>query len=461
MSEHRKHLRGKADVRIKRGTWKHDPPQPKRGRMLWGMLVLTGLAVAVVVADDEWAWRDSLRRIAHGQEIPAFRANEWADAAAVRAKLADDLLKTELTPTVEDKDKRRTLALYTLISAAGDSVISQGDKAMGALMEELCLDVDWLEEMVCFCPMVYAETALPILAHIYRMEKKRMAGMPANRRLAAATAFEFARVGLDKEKALAAYLFYAASGQKHWLNGRFSELTLWQMSVIAARMTDETWSNTTTLAWFQRNCSLPSRGYITLGNTLGANECSLFGEPVDSVYFRALYRDAAEGGTASVFEASGCSTERDRAYYVATAACANGVPALVASAGQDAACLVDVDGKWEASSPTVEGMTCTWSFLGQNHLDFVQLASALGAEMDKTLSSYRLAHMAQFLYDAGNQPLAHSFFREAVKQQPLNYAAWLGFHACGGSKAEIAEAVKYFDKFPSVAAAIGSLSSAQ
>ncbi len=432
-------------------------PRPKRGRTLVGGLVALGIVAVFVVADDEWAWRDTLRRMAHGEEVPAYRVNAWSDAQSVREKLADALLTSDLAPTVEDRATRRDLALHTLIVAAGDEVISRGEKEMGELMQELCLDVEWLEEMVCFCPMVDAPKALPMLAHIYHAEKKKMVGMPGNRRFASAIAFEFARAGLSREQALEAYRFYAAGGQKHWLNNHFSELSIWELRVIAARCTDAEWGNQVTLNWFQRNSRLPAQGYVTVGEALGARSHSLFGVAVDSPTFLALYRDASEGGTASMYEASGCSTAHDRALYAATAACANGVPALVASNDEAAVCLVDVNGRWESSAPVPELATCSWAFFGQNNPDFVKLAAALGGDMEKSLQSFRLTHMAQFLYESGNQPLAHTFFRKAVEQQPLNYAAWAGYHSCGASQEEMARGLKHFEQLPGVAAALSAL----
>ncbi len=409
------------------------------------------------MADKQWMWRDSLRRLAEGQEIPAFRVNEWSDASAVREKLEERLLTTELLPKVEDRTACRNLALYSLLSAAGDSVISNGGSHMGMLMEELCIDLEWLEEMVYFCPMEHAEAAMPILAYIYHSERRKMAGSPANRRLASAIAFEYASAGLGQEAAKAAYLFYAASGQKRWLNNYFAGLSLWEMRVLAARSTDDEWCKPSTLAWFQRNTRLPAQGYVTLEDVLGARERCLFGEEVGSADFLVLFRDEDGGGAASIYEASGCSTAKDRALYVATAACANGIPALVAFSAKAATCMVDVNGTWELSETMPEGAICTWGYLGQKHPDFVKLVAQLGAEKDRTLASARLAQMGQFLYCAGNKPLAHNYFREAVKVQPLNYAAWSAFHACGGSGAEIAEGAQHFETLPGVAAALRAL----
>ncbi len=424
--------------------------------MLLAMVLGMSAVAAIVVADDEWAWRDSLRRMARGEVVPAYRANTWADAASVSEELADSLLTSDLSPSLDDWETRRDLALYTLVSAAGDSTISREGDAMGKLMEELCIDVDWLEEMVYFCPLEHAKTAMPILAHIYRMEKKRMEGMPAHRRLASAISFEFARAGLGQDAALEAYQFYVSGGQKHWLNHQFTKLAIWQMRVIAARYTDSVWSNKETLTWFQRNNRLPAQGYVHAGEKLGNHELSLFGQRVDTQGFRALYGDADEGGTASLYEASGCSTAHNRAFYAATAACANGVPALVAVAADDAVCLVDVNGKWETSAPLPEGASCSWGYLGQYHPDFVKLAAAHGQEIDKTLASARLAAMGQFHYESGNRPQAQEWYREAVKTQPLNYAAWLGYQAAGAGQDALQQAPSHFEQLPGVAAALRS-----
>ncbi len=430
--------------------------EPKlRKKLLW-LLGAAAVVAGVIVADDAWMLRDSLRRLAQGEEIPAFRAAEWANAQSIRESLSGSLLTSELTPSPEERRTRRNLALHTLVSAAGEAVISEGGEGMGALMEELCLDVDWLEEIVYFCPMAHAEKALPILAHLFTAEKRRLDGMPANRRLAAAIAFEFARAGLEPQQAREVFLFYASAGQKQGLNRYFPELSLWEMRVIASRFADAEWSRMEVLGWFQRNTRLPAAGYASLGNSLGTREQTLFGEPVESAAFSVLYRGSAEGGIASMYEASGCSTPLIRAQYAATAACANGVPALVVSGNSGAVCMVHVNGSWVVSGEPEEGMVSSWHFCGQEHPDFVRLASALGKDRDKTLAAARLAQMGQFFYDAGNRPLSHTCFREALKLSPQHYAALAAFRACGASGEEIAAAASHFEQLPGVAAALSA-----
>ncbi len=455
MAGHHQHARGRIKTQPRTGGRRREPEKPlNRGRVLAGLLIAMGAVAAVVVADDEWAWRDSLRRMSKGEVIPAYRANEWADALAIREGLAEDLLAAELSPSAEDWEARRDLALYTLIVSAGDATITRGGASMGRLMEEICVDVDWLEEMTCFCPLEHAQKALPILAHIYSVERKRMAGMPANRRLASAIAFEFARAGLNEQAALESYLLYASSGQKQWLNNRFFELSLVQMRVIAARLTDAQWGNRDTISWFQRNNRLPARGYTRLADCFEDHQLCLLGTEVGSPAFMALYRNEEAGGTAGVYEASGCSTAQSRALYAATAACANGVPALVADNGSEAACMVSVNGNWELSAPVPEGAACSWRFCGQNHPDFMMLAAALGEDKQKTMACARLQHLGQFFYASGNIPQAHAYFREAVTLQPRNYEAWVSYFSAGASRDELDAAVKHFEDMPGVAAAL-------
>ncbi len=453
---HQSHRLPAAQPRVQ--SWQMEPPpRPSRGRGLLVMIALAGVAALLVVSDNEWEWRDTLRRLIEGESMPAFRAYEWQDVRAVRETLAKNLMKAEWRPTTApSREHCRDLALHALTVAAGDAAISHGGEAVGKLLEELGLDVDWLEDIVYFCPLEHAGSALPLLAHIYRMEQRSLTNMPAHRRLAAAIAFEFARAGLDKDEALAYYLHYAAPGQKSRLNNRFDKLAIWELSALAARGTDTRWSGKTTYAWFQGNCRLPAQGYLHAGNILGEQETSLFGVAVDSPEFKAIYRDAAAAGTANLYQDSGCSTQLSRASYAASAACANGVPAIVVSAGADAACMVDVNGRWETSAPLPEGASSTWSFMGHNHPDFVRLAAALGADYEATLAGARLAQMGQFHYDIGNQPLAQSFLREAVKVQPLHAAAWQAYRAAGATVDDMQQAAAHFAELPGVAAALNT-----
>ncbi len=452
------HSGGSGAHRHKGQPWRMEPPPPqKRGRGMMVLLLLVGGAAVFLVSDHEWKWRESLQRLVQGQASPAFRANEWSDVRAVRETLSERLLTTDLTSSGLEHDTCRDLALYSLIMAAGEPVFSRNGAELCELMEELSLDTNWLEEIVHWCPMKHAENALPLLAHIYHKEKARMAGMPEHRRLAAAIAFEFARAGLGAEAAHAHYQYYASSGKKFQLNNRFARLAIWEMAALASRGTDAKWNSSRTLEWFQRNARMPAQGYVHAGQALGAHEECLFGVEVDTPAFMEIYRDAAADGTAKIYEASGCSTPLSRAAYAATAACANGVPAVTVSWGDGAACMVDVCGRWEASAPMPEDASCSWNFMEQAHPDFVRLAAALGGEKDKSLAAARLALMAQFLYDAGNRPLAQSLYRESVNVQPLNYAAWAGYHTAGASREEMQQAAAHFTEFPGVSAALHRL----
>ncbi len=453
MAEHNQQDWNEAASRQRMNAWRAvNPPPPRKGRFLLGCIVLMGVVAALVVSDNTWQWRDTLQRLARGEEAPAYRASEWQDARSLRSGFEEELATTTAHVSELGKDGRRDLALYTLLVAAGEDVLSQGGEDMGVLMEELGMDVDWLEELVYYCPVEHAATALPMLAYIFHVERKGME-QPECRRLATAIAFEFARVGKGREDALTLYQFYVGGSRKSQLNTSFSGLPLWRLRVLAERGTDERWGNATTLLWFQRNGSLPAQDYVGVGEILKHNHLSLFGVEVDSRDFWDIYRDAAAEGAGHVYEASGCSTSHNRAHYAATAACANGVPAFVAANDKEAVCMVDVNGKWVSSAPVPEGATCSWCIMEQSHHpDFILLAAALDADRDKTMDSLRLVELGKFHFARGNVPLSHACFREALRLQPLNAEAWLEFRSCGAAAEDLAGLSAALADYPGVVA---------
>ena len=222
-------------------AWRAGYPYPSRkGHFLLWCLLFAGCAAALVVSDDIWQWRDTLRRLARGEEAPAYRIADWQNPHALHLNLEKNLAMTTSRMAELGKKGRRDLALHALLTSAGEDIFTREGERLGALMEELGLDLVWLEELVYYCPLDHATTALPILTYIFHAERRGME-QPECRRLATAIAFEFGRAGKSKEEALGLYRFYVGGSRKSQLNSSFADLPLWRMRVLAERGTDARW----------------------------------------------------------------------------------------------------------------------------------------------------------------------------------------------------------------------------
>ncbi len=434
-----------------------------RRRRRWLVLGLLAACIAVLaVADSKWEWRDYLRRLIEGEDLPAFRAAEWQDARAVRETLRQRLTVADPRRELEEKATRRDLALYTIIASAGDSALSRSAPELHAFMEELSANTDWLEEIAYGMPLEHAAGGLRLLASLYLHERSGITSFPECRRFATALAFACARAGLDESATMERYRFYVAGSQRYRLNAGFEGLAIWEMSVIAAQGLDARWGELDTLAWFQDNVRLPAQEYPRVADSLAGNARSLFGVMVGTEEFYTLYRDSVESGMARVCADSGCSTPRDRAGYAAAAACANGVPAVVVGAGEQAQCLVDVKGRWVGSADLPEGAVGSWSLWEHKEVDFLRLIADIGrgSEVSATMDACRLAGMGSYLLSQGNAPQGQELLRAAIKAQPLYYPAWRDYLASGAPKGEAERAAQLFAAYPAVQQSLAAAAAA-
>ncbi len=430
--------------------------QPRRGRVLVLLALLAAAIVSLVVADAKWEWRDNLRRIIEGEEVPAFREAAWRDTRSVRETLQQRLMLADPLRELEDVATRRDLALLAIINAAGDSAISRGSADLHRLMETLSADVTWLEEIAYGLPPEHSAGGLQLLADLYRNERNGIESFPECRRFASALAFSAARSGLGPAETISRYRFYVAGSQRYRLNSAFAHLAMWEMAIIATQGLDPAWGELETLAWFQDNVRLPAQEYPHVAGRIASNTRSLFGVTVDTEEFYTIYRDAVEKGMATISADSGCSTAHSRAGYAAAAACANGVPAVVASDGEHAVCLVDVAGTWTGSGDIPAGARCSWPAWGHDSPDFLRLVAKVGraSEVAATMNASRLAEMGRFFISRGNRPQGQALLREAVKAQPLHYAAWRDYLAAGAPGSERERAAALFADYPAVQAAL-------
>ncbi len=433
------------------------PRSPRRGRFLVTLALVVAVIAGLVAADAKWEWRDYMRRLMEGEDLPAFREAEWKDARTVRETLQSRLALIDPARDMEETSTRRDLALLSIINAAGDAAISRSSADVHKLMEALSSDTDWLEEIAYALPPQKSAAALNLLAAIYRNERSDMESFPECRRYASALAYAAARAGLSATDALARYRVFVAGSQRYRLNADFAGRSMWEMSIIATQGLDPRWGELETLTWFQNNVRLPAQEYPCIADSLPGNTRSLFGVLVGSEEFYTLYRDAVEKGMATVITASGCSTPEGRAGYAATAACANGVPAVIAGNGEQATCLVKVGSTWVGGEVPPDAH-CSWAAWGYDSPDFLRLVATVGSgtRHNATLAGCRLVEMARFLVSQGNIPRAQEVLRDAIEAQPLHYAAWSEYLASGVPDSERARALNTFADYPGVQATLAA-----
>lgn len=130
-------------------------------------------------------------------------------------------------------ENRLDLARITMLRRAGAQAVQQAASTfLGAeMMAKLGNDLNWMCGLLYSGPTENLGTALEYLAAIYAADDFRLKE-PVTRRIATATALEFAREGWSKEDMLARFKFYNDAWHADKLNAIFDELAYWDTRLV-------------------------------------------------------------------------------------------------------------------------------------------------------------------------------------------------------------------------------------
>lgn len=298
-------------------------------------------------------------------------------------------------------------------------------------------DQEWMEGFFNSGPVPNIGLALEKLAALYRRDPK-IASHPLYRKLATATALEYARQS-DKEmnnpkkkkdfhpswtdeRMFQTYDYYRTSHAKGLLNPVFDTLDYWDMRILTGRGPGD-WTSPESLTWLRDNVRLPAQQYVGACWQAPYRLHNEFGESIHSgASYYAPFDGMFKGGRAEMTRevgavCGGLST------YGATAAIANGVPALTMGEPGHCAYTVRPDKEWVPAYSLSWKRGCHWNFYGEKWSLLIATQNTFSDKAARDLSG-KLVVLGDAARKAGHKDRAGELYRAALEVQPINFAHW-------------------------------------
>jgi hypothetical protein len=259
---------------------------------------------------------------------------------------------------------------------------------------------------------------------LFDLWKADRAGLsdPHERGTAAAVALTFGQKSWPQDKALIRYEYFRDSRKKGLLHPQFDDLKAWEKRFCVSAGSNGGWGtwDDASLVWLRDNVKLPAKDYIGACWQAPYRLENVFGDSIHGPMYYAPFGDQIHAQR--VRDVGGvCGS---LSHYGATAARANGIPAITMGEPGHCAYAVRVArGDWEPA------YTLSWqrglhtSLWGKTWTQLVLQEKALGENYDHERST---AHLWQARALAKSNPeLAETAYRLALEAQPLNQPAWL------------------------------------
>lgn len=332
-----------------------------------------------------------------------------ADAESTKARLA----KLDKAIAELQSDLARPLTFAGVLEQEGGA----------ELISRLTSDPKWLKQILstgeCIMParMLDLMLGMGVLKAETKLERDTIT----------ATALEYGRYGWSYDRALtrAAYLCrHAKAGE---LNAEFATLPFFHRRVVCGWKGHHSSGFDESFEWCLKNVHLPAQRYT------GA--CWRCGYVLDNVYGDSVHGEDYYTAFAGMYDENHHRFTKEvggvcgsLSHFGASAACANGVPAL--TAGEPAHCsyIVLVNGKWTPAYSLDWDRGLHWQPFRENYkFSSLHLADALyvdpqAAKATARAEQYRI--LSALLESEGKVKDACKAARAATTAQPLHYIAW-------------------------------------
>lgn len=281
-------------------------------------------------------------------------------------------------------------------------------------------DGEWLEHFLNSGPVGNPDRAVVYMADIFKNHPDFPA-KPVLRKLATATALEYARNGWDRKDCLERFAFYKESYESKMLNPVFETLDYWDMRFVVGSG-NKGWGSVDSLTWFRDNVRLPVSGYCGAAYQVPYRLENYFGDSIHgSDYYRTfngLYEAYPEMVREVGAVCGGLSS------YGTYAAVANGVPALTMGEPGHCAYAVRVDGVWRAcNSVTPLRRSSHWNFYG-SEWSMLLLTQEIMSDSEALISSGKYERLGDLFAAVGNEAEARTSYVKGLKEQSRNIARW-------------------------------------
>lgn len=303
----------------------------------------------------------------------------------------------------------------------GDTFNEIGSTTEGLqFLSRFLRDSEWLENFLDSGPIKNPDAAVSHLAAIFAQDPTFPTN-PVWKKLATATALEYARNGWPESDCLDRYTFYRKSHEYKQLNPVFDTLDYWDMRIVAGCKNDD-WGSEKNLTWMRDNVRLPIASYCGAAYQVPYRLENYFGDSIHgSDYYRTfidIYSCRAEMSREVGAVCGGLS------HYGAFAALANGVPALTMGEPGHCAYAVRVDGVWRpCNSVFAYRRGAHWNFFGPEW-SMLLLTQEIMTDKDALKKASTYQRMGDLYAAAGNIDKARNAYVLGLKEQPKNIAHW-------------------------------------
>lgn len=388
----------------------------------------------------------------------ALSGGEWREPDKYERRLKRNVLsqfKTWKPSAVEaflkDEENCKDLARWELIRACGGGE-SFGDfkkftqkSATRRFLAEFTNDLDWAEGYLYSAPPENALFAIQLLK-AFSDKDPEVQTVPVVKKIATGVAGEFSRRGWfddefekDKEEArkkgptriYARFKFFADSWREKRLNVLFDDLDYWDTRIVVGvtgRTNNIYFGSEDSLRWGQDNVKLPEAGYASTRDIfqMPYRLWNKIGDSVHTNDYYAPFREWYQRNQLKMAREVGCVCG-GVSHYGASAACANGVPAVTMGEPGHCAFAVRVGKKWRDNNSISWERSLHWRIWDETDWEFLHLTQEVCGDPEKTIPSFRIATLARLAASEDEKPgtnVVLSLYEYALKKQPLNFPVW-------------------------------------
>lgn len=383
---------------------------------------------------DKYARADKKRKNGAGYTNKKFTAEQWKRPNVIYHDLLVKTLPAIASPktrykALESQETQLDLACLTLIRKVGyEGLAKVTERKLGAqMLASLSSDLDWMQGLLYSGPTEKLGKALLYLTTIYEKYIEEM-NSPHTRRIATATALEFAREGWSEQDMLARFEYYHKSFEEGKLNVVFSTLGYWDTRIVTGCKDPGGWGSVRSLTWQRDNVRLPAEGYLGACNQLVYRLRNVAGDSVFSSDYLAPILDYTNHTTAWAHREIGgvcgaCS------HYGAFGALAAGIPAMTMGEPGHCAYTVRVGNSWQMSYSIYWEHSMHKTFFGLYDWDFLILTQDFYSDRHRQLVSDQLLAAAELLASRKMMKAAFECYDAAIAAQPLNWFALCSYAA--------------------------------
>lgn len=374
----------------------------------WQLAHADGTAAADCAKFKEDKERELADKERQKQELSAKLAEQGgADAESTRARIA----KLDKAITELQHDLARPLTFAGVLEQEGGA----------ELISKLTNNAAWLKQILFSGECGMPARVLDLMLGMGVLQ----AETPLERDTITATALEYGRYGWSYDRALARAAYLCRHAKAGELNAEFATLPFFHRRVVCGWKGNHSSGFDESFEWCLKNVHLPAQRYT------GA--CWRCGYVLDNVYGDSVHGEDYYTAFAGMYDENHHRFTKEvggvcgsLSHFGASAACANGVPAL--TAGEPAHCsyIVLVNGKWTPAYSLDWDRGLHWQPFRENYkFSSLHLADALYIKNTKRMAAADRSRMLAALWESnGKTKQAAKEIRSATKACPLHYIAW-------------------------------------